>query len=108
MRGGETMKAAGRFKAEIVALIWVALLWAANVKTNCVPRAPAGVFRQVVKVAPNSRYAYQHAQRQNDWLHRILAQFADATRVLAKRVSVFRSPGLTSRVVLFAAVGAQI
>lgn len=53
------MKKSRRFKAEIIALVCVAILWAVNLKTDCVPRATVGALRQVVEAAPNNRLAHE-------------------------------------------------
>jgi superkiller protein 3 len=52
------MKTTRLLKAEIIILALVAVLWAVDLKTDCVPRTAAGALRQVVKVAPNSERAY--------------------------------------------------
>jgi len=52
------MKPQRRLKAEVLALLCIALLWAVDLKTNCVPRAAAGALRQMVKVAPNWENGY--------------------------------------------------
>jgi len=52
------MKKSRLLKAEIIVLVCVAVLWAVNLKTHCVPRATAGALKQVVKVVPNSECAY--------------------------------------------------
>lgn len=52
------MKTSRLLKAEIIILALVAILWAVDLKTDCVPRAAVGALRQVVKVAPNSGSAY--------------------------------------------------
>ena len=48
------MKTSRLLKAEIILLVCVAVLWAVDLKTACVPRATAGALRQVVKITPNS------------------------------------------------------
>ena len=53
------MRRSGFLKAEIIAFVLVVVLWAVNLKTDCVPRATAGALQQVVKVAPNSPSAYR-------------------------------------------------
>jgi len=53
------MKTSRLLKAEIILLVCVAVLWAVDLKTACVPRATAGALRQVIKVAPNSQCAYE-------------------------------------------------
>jgi len=52
------MKTTRLLKAELLILLVVVVLWTADWKTHCVPRAAAGALRQVVKVAPNSARAY--------------------------------------------------
>jgi tetratricopeptide (TPR) repeat protein len=47
------MKMQKRVKVEVLALLCVALVWAVNLKTDCVPRAEAAALEQAVKIAPN-------------------------------------------------------
>lgn len=52
------MKTSRLLKAEIIILALVGILWAVDLKTDCVPRAAAGALRQVVRISPNSERAY--------------------------------------------------
>jgi len=52
------MKPQRRLKAEVLALLCIVLLWAVDLRTDCVPRAAAGALRQMVKVAPNWENGY--------------------------------------------------
>ena len=83
------MKRSSLFRVEIIALVFVAVLWAVNLKTNCVPRATAGALRQVVKVAPNSQSAYTMLGRAYHKMNR----YADAMKAFggAKRISMEQS-----------------
>jgi tetratricopeptide (TPR) repeat protein len=83
-----TVKRSSLFKAEIIALVFVAVLWAVNLKTNCVPRATAGALRQVVKVAPNSQSAYTMLGRAYHKMNRraeAAQAFGQAQRISTRR-----------------------
>lgn len=55
---GANMKTSRFLKPGLIVLALVVALWVVDLKTDCVPRAAAGALRQVVRIAPNSRCAY--------------------------------------------------